>query len=113
LDAEAQQIEDETYARLGDHINPEYADPEDGMEEAFHAGVNFYLTTDAVRQGVFNLMIAGLYHMLEQQAQYLATRRVLLDRITTVDASGGFKQLQNLLKQSFNIDIKRPLKKAV
>jgi hypothetical protein len=105
LEAEAKQIEDETYARMGDHINPEYADPEDGMEDAFHAGVNFYLTTDAVRQGVFNLITAGLYHMLEQQAQYLATRRVLLDRIVQPDGSGGFKQLQKLLKQTFNIDV--------
>jgi hypothetical protein len=106
LEEEAKRIEDETYVRMGDHINPEYADPEDGMEEAFHVGVNYYLTTDAVRQGVFNLMTAGLFHMLEQQAQYLATRRVLLDRIIQADVSGGLKQLQNLLKQSFDIEIK-------
>lgn len=106
LEEEAKRIEDETYARIGDHINPEYADPEDGMEEASHAGINFYLTTDAVRQGVFNLMTAGLYHMLEQQAQYLATRRVIIDQITQPDGSGGLKQLQKLLKESFKIEIK-------
>lgn len=103
LDEEAQRIEDETYARMGEHVNPEYASPDYGMEEAFHAGVNFYLTTDAVRQGVYNLMIAGLFHMLEQQAQYLATR-VFPERPIPPEKNGGLNQLKPMLKEKFGIN---------
>lgn len=104
LDDEAQRIEDETYARMGEHVDPEYASPDYGMEEAFHAGVNFYLTTDAVRQGVYNLMIAGLFHMLEQQAQYLATR-VFPERPIPPEKNGGLNQLKPMLKSEYGINI--------
>ena len=104
LDEEAQRIEDETFARMGEHVNPEYASPDYGMEEAFHAGVNFYLTTDAVRQGIYNLMIAGLFHLLEQQAQYLATR-VFPERPIQPDKSGGVNQLALMLNAKYGINI--------
>ena len=104
MEEEAKRIEDETYARMGEHMDPEYASPDYGMEEAFHAGVNFYLTTDSVRQGVYNLMIAGLFHLLEQQAQYLATR-VFLERPIQPQKNGGLNQLKPMLTEKFGINI--------
>jgi hypothetical protein len=43
-------------------------DPSWIAEMAYDQGVDFYLATDAIRQGVFNLMVAGLFHLFEQQA---------------------------------------------
>lgn len=45
-------------------------DPGEAAERAWAAGVDYYVAVDAVRQGVLNLMVAGLYHLLEQQAAY-------------------------------------------
>jgi len=105
LNDEAQIIQDKEYERLGEYVNPEYAEPDYGMEEAFHAGVEFYLTTDAVRQGIYNLMSAGIFHLLEQQAQYLATR-VLANPVIQPDKKiGGFSQLKTMLKGKFGINI--------
>jgi hypothetical protein len=104
LNDEAKIIQDKEYERLGEYVDPEYADPDYGMEEAFHAGVEFYLTTDAVRQGIYNLMSAGIFHLLEQQAQYLATR-VLANPVIQPDRRGGFSQLKTMLNGKFGINI--------
>lgn len=45
-------------------------EPGDAADFAYMAGVDYYVAVDAVRQGVLNLMVAGLYHLLEQQAAY-------------------------------------------
>ena len=104
LEDEAKRIEDEEYERLGQFVDPENADPSYGAEEAYFKGVDFYLANDAVRQGLFNLMIAGLFHLLEQQAQYLATR-ILSNPLIQPDGSGGFHQLKSLLAREFHINI--------
>ena len=104
LDDEAKRIEVEEYTRLGQFVDPDYADPSDGAEQAYFKGVDFYLATDAVRQGLFNLMIAGLFHLLEQQAQYLATR-ILSNSIVQPDGSGGFQQLKALVSREFHVNI--------
>lgn len=104
LDEEAQIIQDNEYERLVEDLNPEYAQPDYGMEEAFHAGVEFYLTTDAVRQGIYNLMCAGIFHLLEQQARYFATN-VLPNRVIQPDGSVGLSQLKTMLKEKFKINI--------
>ena len=59
---------------------------------------------DAVRQGIVNLMVAGIFHLLEQQAQYLSTY-VLSYPMPPPDPAGGFKQLRTLLRSRFSIDI--------
>jgi hypothetical protein len=105
LEGEAEKIQEQEYAEITRSCsNPEYADPSYGAEEAYFAGVDFYLATDAVRQGLFNLMIAGLFHLVEQQSYYLATR-VLSRHILPPDPKGGFEQLKKLLQQKFTIDI--------
>jgi hypothetical protein len=48
-------------------------------------------------------MIAGLFHLLEQQAQYLAAR-ILSNPIIQPDGSGGFQQLKSLLAREFRIN---------
>lgn len=45
-------------------------DPDEAAERAFAAGADYYVAVSSVRQGILNLMVAGLYHLLEQQAAY-------------------------------------------
>src|SRR6266496_415289 len=63
LEAEAKRIEQEEYARLcSSGVGDEYDDSH--VAEAAHfEGVDFYLAMDAVRQGIVNLMVAGLFHL--------------------------------------------------
>ena len=103
LEEEAERIRDEAYSRWSANAGPD-DDPLRAQEDAYFVGVDFYLASEAIRQGVYNLMVAGLYHLLEQQAQYLATR-VLSNPVIQPDAKGGFKQLKKLLKQKFSVDI--------
>lgn len=102
LDEEAERVQNEAYDRFATS-NP-YAEDDSRIAEAAHEeGIDFYIATDAVRQGLFNLMIAGLFHMLEQQAQYLATRAFSNRPIPP--EHGGFDQLKGMLKKEFGIDI--------
>jgi hypothetical protein len=48
-------------------------------------------------------MIAGLFHLLEQQAQYLATR-VFPERPIQPDKSGGLNQLELMLNAKYGIN---------
>jgi hypothetical protein len=73
LENEAKRIEEDEYSRLSASFDPDHGDRPYGAEKAYFAGVEYYLTTDAVRHGVYNLLIAGLFHLLEQQSQYLVT----------------------------------------
>jgi hypothetical protein len=66
LDEEAKEIQQEAYAQSAASAGPD-ADAGCAAEDAYHEGVDFFLATDAVRQGVFNLTVAGLYHLFEQQ----------------------------------------------
>jgi hypothetical protein len=67
LDEEAKEIQQEAYAQSAASAGP-YADPGYAAEAAYHQGVDFYLATDAIKQGVFNLTVAGLYHLFEQHS---------------------------------------------
>lgn len=72
LDEEAEKVRDEAYARAcANSGNPEFDDEASICEWAQDQGGDFYAAVDAIRQGVFNLMVAGLYHMLEQHADRL------------------------------------------
>jgi hypothetical protein len=61
LEDDARRIQEDEYSRLVSLCpNPEYADPAYGAEEAYFKGVDFYVATNAIRQGLVNLMVAGL-----------------------------------------------------
>lgn len=72
LIAEADQIEKEEYSRLSTISSEDCSDDSKACEQAYFKGVDFYIATDAVRQGIVNLMVAGLFHLFEQQAGVLA-----------------------------------------
>jgi hypothetical protein len=103
LDEEAKRIEEAEYARL-DLAATEHSDPADAAEAAFGKGLDYYLTVSAVRQGIFNLMVAGLFHLLEQQCQYLATW-VLTGKVAKPDPMGGVYQLKNILDAKWSIRV--------
>jgi len=63
LQADAERVA-ENYA------NPFLTDASDLAEQAFAAGADYYVAMAAVRQSVINLMVAGLFHLLEQHASY-------------------------------------------
>lgn len=68
LQEEADQVQSNEYARLCVRPTGPDDDPSWLAEMAYEKGVAFYLATDAIRQGVVNLMVAGLFHLFEQQA---------------------------------------------
>jgi hypothetical protein len=103
LEAEAKRVEQDAYANHPDALNPD-CDPSVSAEWAYFRGVDYYLAVDAVRQGIVNLMVAGIFHLVEQQAQYLATQ-VLSNPVVKPHPDGGFKQLCGLLKSSFGVDV--------
>ena len=72
LIAKAEQIEKEEFRQLSTVRTWDSGDNSKVCEDAYFKGVDFYLATDAVRQGIINLMVAGLFHLFEQQAGALA-----------------------------------------
>lgn len=80
LEAEAKQAEDAEWERLGQFVDPEYADEETLAEQALNAGIDYYSSMDAVRQTLINLSVASLYHLFEQQLLFFHRRQVLHPR---------------------------------
>ena len=105
LNDEAERIQADAYDRFASS-NPSREEDNSGIAEAaYFEGVDFYLATDAIRQGVVNLMIAGLFHLLEQQSQYMATQ-VLSQPAIQSTGNDGFAQLESLLEKQYGIKIK-------
>ncbi len=69
LESEAMAIGNAAYDRKAKSAQWE-TDDSGIAEDAYYEGVAFYLATDSIRQGVFKLMIAGLFHLFEQQAAH-------------------------------------------
>lgn len=70
LEEEAKDVQRNVYERMASCTS--YGEDDSQISEAaYHKGVEFYLATDAIRQGVFNLMVAGLFHLFEQQCAKL------------------------------------------
>jgi len=67
LEEEARAIQEERYATFMARPSDGSDDPSGLAQTAYELGVEFYLATDALRSGIFNLTTAGLYHLLEQQ----------------------------------------------
>lgn len=105
LEADAKRVEEEAYASHPDAHNPD-CDPADSAEWAYFKSVDYFLAIDAVRQGIVNLMVAGIFHLLEQQAQYLATL-ALSDPAAKRHRDGGFDRLKALLMQRFGVDVRK------
>ena len=72
LELEAARIEKAEYARLNRSDVGEYGDESHIAEAAYFKGVDFCIATDAVRQGVVNLLVAGIFHLFEQQTRSLS-----------------------------------------
>ena len=68
LSAEADNVQNEEYERLNSSYSGWEEDDSRISEAAYHKGVDYYLATAAIRQGVVNLMVAGLFHLFEQHA---------------------------------------------
>jgi hypothetical protein len=66
ISAEADEVEEEAFERLGRSVDPEWYDPADCADAAHDAGISFYIMADGMRQGITNLFAAGLYHLFEQ-----------------------------------------------
>jgi hypothetical protein len=77
LEAEAEQVSEAEWERLGQVVDPEYADQEQLAEQAQEAGVEYYMLMDGVRQAIINLAVAALYHLFEQQLLLFHRREVL------------------------------------
>lgn len=77
LEAEAQQVSDTEWERLGHIVNPEYADESQLAEQAYEIGVEYFMSMDGVRQSLINLVVMALYHLFEQQLLLFHRRQVL------------------------------------
>jgi len=76
LESEADQIEDETFERLGASAG-EDTDPADLAEAAVEAGRRHFELTSATRQTVINAFAVALSHLFEQQRHFLSLRTLV------------------------------------
>ena len=67
ISREADQVEQEAFARLGQAVAPEDYDPSNFTDKAFEESCYFYQLMKDTRQGLINLLTAGLFHLFEQQ----------------------------------------------
>jgi len=77
LEAEAEAAKDAEWERLGQIIDPEYADEATLAEQAHEVGIDYYMSMERVRQTLINLSVAALYHLFEQQLLLFHRRQVL------------------------------------
>ncbi len=101
LTEEADKLRDEEFKRLGEMLGPD-GDPSWAAERATNKATEFYISTNNIRLGVMNLMVAGLYHLFEQQAEYIMKE---LPRPKTVskNSSAVEKMLHVLQEQGINM----------
>ena len=76
LESEAEDLQASEYKRISASWEAPDEDDSAIAEKAYFAGVDFYIMTDAIRVGIINLMVAGLYHLFEQHAAVLADREL-------------------------------------
>ena len=75
LEMEANAVTDRAYSEWSTTAGPD-CDPFRAQESAYFEGVGYYEAVDSVRQGLFNLILAGLFHLFEQQVITLLDREV-------------------------------------
>ncbi len=95
LETEAKRIQSDEYARLAALVTGPCDDDSQIAEMAYFKGVDYYLTMHPIRQGVINLMVAGLFHLFEQQAGSLA--RELVAPVQLSNSSYPWQQLKQVL----------------
>lgn len=95
IEREAEAASNAELERISANAGPD-SDPETIQETAYFHEVDLFLTAQATKQGVVNLMTAGLYHLSEQHAQRLSRicrdgrSDSILERIRPLlDASDG------------------------
>ncbi len=69
IENDAETFADDEYARLGSEPSDGSVDLGDIAEKANNNAIIYYQTLHGLRQGILNLLAAGLYHLLEQQQQ--------------------------------------------
>ncbi len=106
INAEAEEVRDEAYARACANSNPEWDDEAPICEWAEDQGADFWITVKDVQQGVINLMVAGLYHLLEQQADRLMDDNGLPQPKAPASHKYHFERLKEQLKE-LKVDITR------
>ena len=77
IDAEAEQIEKETYERLWSRSSSEDPDMASQAEKARDEAVDFQVSAWRMKQAQINLQTVGLYHLFEQQILELHRRWLL------------------------------------
>lgn len=80
VEEEADRVAQEKWMALGEQSGPS-ENPGDLAEVAREAGISFYLTRMAARQGLVNLFCVALHHLLEQQLLFLLRRELLPKRL--------------------------------
>jgi len=105
LHEEAERLQHEEYDRLRAFGGDPDMDSSWIAEAAHDKAVDFYITTNAIRLGVMNLMVAGLFHMFEQQAAYLVDG-VLPRSKRRLRSKYAKEKLQQVLHEQ-SIDVKK------
>lgn len=77
IEDEAEEVSEKEFERLGLLGGP-YLELDEIAEKAQEAGIEYYQTMDATRQGILNMFAAACYHLFEQQL-FLFYRRGLLN----------------------------------
>jgi hypothetical protein len=101
LAEEANKLRDDEFERLGEMFGPD-GDASWAAEHATNKAVEFYSSTNDIRQGVINLMIAGLYHLFEQQAEYIM-KELPSPKTIPKDGRAVFKMLHALQDQGIQM----------
>lgn len=104
VNVEAEEVRDEAYASACANSNPEWDDEASICEWAEDQGADFWITVKDVRQGVINLMVAGLYHFLEQHADRLMDDNGLPEPKAPQSQKYHFDRLKDHLKE-LKVDI--------
>ena len=103
IEAEAKEISEREFERLRQSVGS-YLEPDEIAEKAQEAGIEYYSTMDATRQGIFNMFTAACYHLFEQQ---LNKPQLTINRIP----SGEFSYINPVSQQSipYSFDLQQPL----
>lgn len=69
IDAEAEQVAEEEFERLGTYFNPDRHDPADFAERAWEYGIEYAMSMNLMRYNVQLMSISTLYQFWEQQVR--------------------------------------------
>lgn len=102
---EANQVEQRTFERLGQSVDPEWYDPADYVEAARDAAIDFYIMVDGIKRGLLNLFSAGLYHLFEQWFFKFHRRELLYLGEDGKPNLINWKEAKDRLRDNYGIDV--------